>query len=84
MEIGAHVGIDWGLLETVGEDARARDIIGMDSPFSRLFQTTLEDSYRELTVEFISIYIPAASGGLRGGPGPCRARDHFSSGRAGV
>ncbi|MFS7926676.1 hypothetical protein Hanom_Chr04g00299881 [Helianthus anomalus] len=31
------------------EAARAREIIGLDTPFTRLFHTALEDSYREIT-----------------------------------
>ncbi|MFS7964118.1 hypothetical protein Hanom_Chr08g00746421 [Helianthus anomalus] len=50
MEIGAHERIN-------GEAVMVRDIIRLDSRFLRLFQTALEDSYRELTVEFISTFI---------------------------
>ncbi|KAM0057520.1 hypothetical protein Hdeb2414_s0005g00159111 [Helianthus debilis subsp. tardiflorus] len=56
MEIGGHVGIDWELLETLGEAAQTRDIVGLDTPWSRLFQTVMEDSYRELTIEFLSTF----------------------------
>ncbi|KAM0058427.1 hypothetical protein Hdeb2414_s0005g00170141 [Helianthus debilis subsp. tardiflorus] len=59
IEIGGHVGIDWDLLETVGEAARARDIVGIDTPWSRLFQIAMEDSYPKLTVEFLSTFTNA-------------------------
>ncbi|MFS7918730.1 hypothetical protein Hanom_Chr03g00204541 [Helianthus anomalus] len=51
-----HVGIDWELLETVDEATRAREIVGLDTLFELLFQTALEDSYREITVEFFSSF----------------------------
>ncbi|KAJ0495393.1 hypothetical protein HanIR_Chr12g0608291 [Helianthus annuus] len=56
IEIGEHVGIDWELLSTVGEVERARDIVGLDTPWSRLFELAMEDSYPELTVEFLSTF----------------------------
>ncbi|KAM0039892.1 hypothetical protein Hdeb2414_s0012g00387311 [Helianthus debilis subsp. tardiflorus] len=55
MQLGGHLGI-MGLLETVGEDARARDIVGLDTLFSRLFPLAMEDTYREITVEFLSSF----------------------------
>ncbi|KAF5808039.1 hypothetical protein HanXRQr2_Chr04g0140881 [Helianthus annuus] len=54
--IGEHVGIDWELLATVGEIERAREIVGLDTPWSRLFQLAMEDSYPELTYEFCSTF----------------------------
>ncbi|KAM0049658.1 hypothetical protein Hdeb2414_s0008g00288461 [Helianthus debilis subsp. tardiflorus] len=36
-----------------------REIVGLDTPFARLFHTTMEDSYREITVEFLSSFIYA-------------------------
>ncbi|MFS7934560.1 putative DNA-directed RNA polymerase [Helianthus anomalus] len=56
IEIGGHVGIDWELLDTLGEVARARDIVGVDTPWSRLFELAMEDSYPELTIEFLSTF----------------------------
>ena len=38
MEVVGHAHIDWQFLESVGEAARARDIIGIDTPWSRMFQ----------------------------------------------
>ncbi|MFS8023155.1 hypothetical protein Hanom_Chr16g01448131 [Helianthus anomalus] len=52
MEIGGHVGIYWELLKTVDKTAWAREIIGFDTPFARLFHTVIEDLYREITVSF--------------------------------
>ncbi|KAM0055000.1 hypothetical protein Hdeb2414_s0006g00201051 [Helianthus debilis subsp. tardiflorus] len=54
--IGEHVGIDWELLSTLGEIERARQIVGLDTPWSRLFELAMEDSYPELTVEFCSTF----------------------------
>ena len=56
MHVAGHAHIDWPFLESVGEAARARDIIGIETPWSRLFQIAAEDSFRELTVEFISSF----------------------------
>ncbi|KAF5814804.1 hypothetical protein HanXRQr2_Chr03g0115241 [Helianthus annuus] len=56
IEIGEHVGIDWELLTTLGEVERARDIVGLDTPWSRLFELAMEDSYPELTIEFLSTF----------------------------
>ena len=56
MEVAGHAHIDWQFLESVDEAARVRDIIGIDMPWSRMFQITAEDSFRELTVEFISSF----------------------------
>ncbi|KAJ0800849.1 hypothetical protein HanPI659440_Chr03g0110011 [Helianthus annuus] len=57
MEIGGHVEIDWEVIETLTKDGRARDIVGLDTPFACLFQITTEDSYRGLTIEFLSSFI---------------------------
>ncbi|MFS8023154.1 hypothetical protein Hanom_Chr16g01448121 [Helianthus anomalus] len=57
MEIGGHVGIYWELLKTVDETAWAREIVGFDTPFARLFHTVIEDLYREITVKFLSSFI---------------------------
>ncbi|MFS7927232.1 hypothetical protein Hanom_Chr04g00306561 [Helianthus anomalus] len=59
MEIGGHVGIYWELLETVDEAARAREIVGLDTPFACLFQIAMEYSYREITIGFLSSFIYA-------------------------
>ncbi|KAJ0575400.1 hypothetical protein HanIR_Chr05g0212311 [Helianthus annuus] len=56
IEIGEHVGIEWELLSTVGEVERAREIVGLDTPWSRLFELAMEDSCLELTVEFLSTF----------------------------
>ncbi|KAK9080757.1 hypothetical protein SSX86_000515 [Deinandra increscens subsp. villosa] len=48
--------IDWDFLEVVGERERAEQIIGVDTPWSRLFTCELP-AYRELTVEFYSTFI---------------------------
>ena len=40
----------------MGEVERARDIVGLDTPWSRLFELAMEDSYPELTVEFLSTF----------------------------
>ncbi|MFS7961709.1 hypothetical protein Hanom_Chr08g00718301 [Helianthus anomalus] len=54
------MGIDWEILKSVTEVARAREIAGLDTSFARLLQITMEDSYREITFEFLSssIYLP--------------------------
>ncbi|MFS7992779.1 hypothetical protein Hanom_Chr12g01086341 [Helianthus anomalus] len=60
MEIGGHVGIDWELLRSMDESARAREIVGLETLFARLFQIATEESYREITVEFLSPFIYAS------------------------
>ncbi|KAF5798759.1 hypothetical protein HanRHA438_Chr07g0307001 [Helianthus annuus] len=57
MEIGGHVGSDWDLLETITGAARAREIVGLNIPFARLFQIAIEDSYCEITLEFLTSFI---------------------------
>ena len=56
MVVGGHVAIDWPLLEELGEAERARDIIGVDTPWTWLFAQNAEASYRELTIEFLSTF----------------------------
>ncbi|MFS7977689.1 hypothetical protein Hanom_Chr10g00906991 [Helianthus anomalus] len=45
---------------TLDEVVRAREIIGLDTPLARLFQTALEDSYCEIMIEFLSSFIYAS------------------------
>ncbi|KAD3641720.1 hypothetical protein E3N88_30944 [Mikania micrantha] len=48
--------IDWGLLADVGEAARARAILGEDTPWTRLFDIADMPTYRLITVEFLSTF----------------------------
>ncbi|MFS7975059.1 hypothetical protein Hanom_Chr10g00876031 [Helianthus anomalus] len=48
MRIGGHVAIDWAFLETVGEAAKARDITGLDTLWSRLFETDPDHPFHEI------------------------------------
>ncbi|KAD3069253.1 hypothetical protein E3N88_37133 [Mikania micrantha] len=48
--------IDWGLLADAGEAARARAILGEDTPWTRLFDLADLPTYRLITVEFLSTF----------------------------
>ncbi|XP_035837093.1 uncharacterized protein LOC118485003 [Helianthus annuus] len=56
MEIGGHCALDWGALEEVAEAARARGLIGDDTPWSRLFDMAYTPSYRVMACEFLSSF----------------------------
>ncbi|MFS7937490.1 hypothetical protein Hanom_Chr05g00428171 [Helianthus anomalus] len=53
------MGIDWEFLESVDKAARAGEIVGLETPFARLFQIATKDSYRVIAVEFLSSFIYA-------------------------
>ncbi|KAJ0800465.1 hypothetical protein HanPI659440_Chr03g0103341 [Helianthus annuus] len=46
MEIDGHAAVDWTTLEEVDEAARARDFIGHDTPWDRLFHQAYLPSFR--------------------------------------
>ncbi|KAD5317339.1 hypothetical protein E3N88_17285 [Mikania micrantha] len=48
--------IDWGLLADAGEAARARAILGEDTPWTRLFDLADLPTYRLITVEVLSTF----------------------------
>ncbi|KAJ0644415.1 hypothetical protein HanRHA438_Chr16g0754041 [Helianthus annuus] len=56
MHIGSHSAIDWDAIDAIGETARVRRFIPVDSPWHRLFDLAHTPSYRELLVEFISSF----------------------------
>ncbi|KAK1407262.1 hypothetical protein QVD17_38876 [Tagetes erecta] len=56
MTVGGHIAIDWTFLDEIAETNRAREIIGIDTPWARLFEAAANVSYRELTVEFLSSF----------------------------
>lgn len=58
---GRSCAIDWGFLGQLDERAYTEQIVGVDTPFRRLFDLADTPSYRELTVELLStfrFYIP--------------------------
>ncbi|KAK1428446.1 hypothetical protein QVD17_17280 [Tagetes erecta] len=57
MAVGGHIAIDWTFLDEIAETNRARDIIGIDTPWARLFEAATNNSFRELTVEFLSSFV---------------------------
>ncbi|KAM0055105.1 hypothetical protein Hdeb2414_s0006g00202231 [Helianthus debilis subsp. tardiflorus] len=56
MEIGEHAAIDWSALEEVQEAVKARDFIGHDTPWSRLFNLAFLPSYRVLVIKLLSSF----------------------------
>ncbi|KAD4178333.1 hypothetical protein E3N88_26924 [Mikania micrantha] len=56
MTVPTPRSIDWGLLADVGEAARARAILGEDTPWTRLFDIADMPTYRLITVEFLSTF----------------------------
>ncbi|KAJ0428879.1 hypothetical protein HanHA300_Chr17g0651011 [Helianthus annuus] len=56
MEIDDHCALDWGALEEVAEAARARQFIGDDTPWSRLFDIAYTPSYRVMACQFLSSF----------------------------
>ncbi|KAJ0811756.1 hypothetical protein HanPSC8_Chr17g0754351 [Helianthus annuus] len=56
MEIDGHVAVDWTALEEVDEAARARDYIGHDTPWDRMFQLAYLSSYRVMVCEFLASF----------------------------
>ncbi|KAJ0820744.1 hypothetical protein HanPSC8_Chr16g0711651 [Helianthus annuus] len=63
MHIGSHSAIDWDAIDAIGETARVRRFIPVDSPWHRLFDLAHTPSYRELLVEFISSFTFHPPGG---------------------
>ncbi|KAK1406898.1 hypothetical protein QVD17_38507 [Tagetes erecta] len=53
MAVGGHIANDWTFLDEIAETDRAREIIGFDTPWARLFEAAADPSFRELTVEFL-------------------------------
>ena len=49
----SNIAIDWGFLETVGVREFTEDIIGVNTPWRRLFDIT-HPGHREITLEFYS------------------------------
>ncbi|KAI3797546.1 hypothetical protein L1987_32804 [Smallanthus sonchifolius] len=62
VQMGPGTAVDWALLEEVQEAERARAIIGEDTPWSRLFDLSFAETYRELVVEFLSTFIYSETG----------------------
>ena len=56
MDLAGHFYIDWGFIDSVGETDRLRAIIGVNTPWSRLFESAREVTFRELTLEFLSSF----------------------------
>ena len=56
MKVVGHLYVDWGFIDSVGETDRLRNIIGYDTPWSRLFQSASEVTFHELTVELLSSF----------------------------
>ncbi|KAK1441601.1 hypothetical protein QVD17_07617 [Tagetes erecta] len=57
MDVGGHIHIDWDLLNELHEGDRCQEIIGFNTPWSRLFDIATRPSYCELTVEFLSSFV---------------------------
>ena len=51
-----NVMVGWEFLDAVGERDRYTQIVGQDTPWSRLFEMDLP-AYRELTLEFFSTFL---------------------------
>lgn len=56
MEMDGHPAIDWEILATLGEEQRARGIIGFDTPWDRLFTGAYQPTLRAISVEFMSSF----------------------------
>ncbi|KAI3802714.1 hypothetical protein L1987_30855 [Smallanthus sonchifolius] len=79
VQLGPGTAVDWGLLEEVQEAEQARAIIGQDTPWSRLFDLSFTETYREVIVEFLSTFIYSEAGlELLPGEAPDMEPDHVS------
>ncbi|KAL8224223.1 hypothetical protein R6Q57_019698 [Mikania cordata] len=56
-EMGHQKAIDYDLQTELGQQERMIAIIGEDTPWSRLFDTTYAPPYRLITVEFHSTFM---------------------------
>ncbi|KAL8211102.1 hypothetical protein R6Q57_005539 [Mikania cordata] len=54
---GQQKAIDYDLLAELGQQERMTAIIGMDTPWSRLFDMTYAPQYRLITVKFLSTFV---------------------------
>ncbi|KAJ0725355.1 hypothetical protein HanPI659440_Chr12g0457821 [Helianthus annuus] len=53
---GGHAAIDWTTLEEVDKAARARDYIGHDTLWDRLFQLAYSPSYWVMVCKFLASF----------------------------
>ncbi|MFS7969841.1 hypothetical protein Hanom_Chr09g00813881 [Helianthus anomalus] len=88
MHVGVHFAVSWKTLRSLTAKDWAQEFIPHGSPWDRLFELSYMPTYREILVEFLSLFefhprrpeqvVDPAH------PPPCAARGFFPHGRPGA